>query len=223
MHSELSLNRALLPVTILLFVIVVMFSCQAAFSATPVLRGEIAQTDVPKTDEELTREIMLSFNSHPTGYFIGAQKAAEIDAGLKAYAEKHLIDYRPAAEPVISPDLNPAMAVPDGRNVDQLSGQTTGHLSAIGIKFLPPANIVLEVDPASDLYGQIHEGDVVLSTCGVNPQQSYAERRNFGDAGTLTEVVWLSGRHLHKAMCRRKPISSFIPEFQAGLSCPFGR
>lgn len=86
------------------------------------------------------------------------------------------------------------------------------HISAIGMRFSPDDNTVLEIDPASDLYGIVCAGDTILSIAGTPPAQSVYNLASFGNVDTIVDVeVDTKATGYQLIHCRRKPIERFQP------------
>jgi hypothetical protein len=97
------------------------------------------------------------------------------------------------------------------------------HVSAIGFTRDANTNIVLYIDPASDLYGKVFPGDIVLTIGGEDPEVSLAHLNHFGDINTLIVVVVLRHGTELTFNCHRHPLESFAPNIANGLRaqlCP---
>lgn len=95
------------------------------------------------------------------------------------------------------------------------------HISAIGFRYNWGNQIITYIDKASDLYGQVHIGDVALMVDGQTMQQSEVSLNYFGNANSSVTVVVSRSGKLMVFKCRRKPIESFAPtmasDFRASL------
>lgn len=94
--------------------------------------------------------------------------------------------------------------------------QNQHQLSAVGVYW--ENYIIRFIDPNSDLFGQIHPGDRIISVDGLDPNYARQIRHNFGQEQTLVTVVYLHNSEQIQASCHRHPISSFSPFMQAILS-----
>jgi hypothetical protein len=92
------------------------------------------------------------------------------------------------------------------------------QLSALGVAFKFSSGKVTSVDPGSDVYGQIFEGDRIIAYDGMSPVDSYRSGSNFGSAGSVVQLTFEHGGLVRTLPCRRKPVSEFSPAFQAELN-----
>lgn len=89
--------------------------------------------------------------------------------------------------------------------------------AALGIKWDFLSGRVLQIDPASDVYGIVRPGDYFVSEDGMNPRMAKIKRLNLGAAGTVARLAFQTRQGIIYLNCRRQPIESFQGLFQAGL------
>ena len=98
-----------------------------------------------------------------------------------------------------------------------LNGEAQQQLSCIGLAYEFGTNRVTRVLPGSDLYGTVFPGDRLIAQDGIDPFESWQEGKNFGPAGSITNITF-EGRHGVKTIaCHRKPVSELMPASESSL------
>jgi hypothetical protein len=121
-------------------------------------------------------------------------------------------------EPLVGNVADFASPAPPPPQRSPMMAGAQNQLSALGVAFKFSTGKVTSVDPGSDVFGQIFEGDRILAYDGMNPVDSYRSGSNFGYAGSVVQLTFEHNGQVRTLPCRRKPVTEFSPAFQQELN-----
>lgn len=117
----------------------------------------------------------------------------------------------------------PAQLDNSAESTYQLRTQQTPGMLGFWVSPMQP-HCVTQVEPASDAFGYIFVGDIVLSMDNTDSHQYWSDGRNIGQPGTEVKVIFQHGRQVNVIYVRRKPIELFPEQMRAQLNwASFGR
>lgn len=114
-------------------------------------------------------------------------------------------------------DMNEAFGQLDNRR-SYLNGSAQQQLSCIGICYDAFSGRVIRVLPGSDLYGSVFPGDRLISEDGLGALESWQHGKNFGPAGSLTNITFEGREGVKTIACHRKPVSELMPGYESALN-----
>jgi hypothetical protein len=79
---------------------------------------------------------------------------------------------------------------------------------------------VTQVEPASDAFGYIFVGDIILSMDNIDAHRYWQAGQNIGAPGTTTVVTYRHNGLISTITVRRKPIEDFPEQMRSQLNWP---
>ena len=120
--------------------------------------------------------------------------------------------------PVITDEMNDALRGQLDNRRAYLNGAAQQQLSCVGICYDAFSGRVIRVLPGSDLFGSVFPGDHLIAEDGMGWLESWQTGKNFGPAGSVTNITFEGRDGVKTIACHRKPISELMPGYESALN-----
>lgn len=202
----------------LVALVALLWATQAA-SAAP-LQGQVSETvsDDKSVDNPPAESLFPNLDQGQTDTFNQSARANNLREFVSRFAGNPGVVVITPQIPGNSEALNEALRGQLDDRRGYLRGGAQQQLSCIGICYEAFSGRVIRVLPGSDLYGSVYPGDRLISEDGMGALESWQRGKNFGPAGSLTNITFEGRDGVKTIACHRKPISELMPGFESALN-----
>lgn len=97
-----------------------------------------------------------------------------------------------------------------------LQTQISHTLSAVGICWRTENHQIYYVDPQSDAYNRIFQGDIIISEDGMSPEQFRSQGYFLNDINTPVQIVVIHAGQTLQITTYRRPVAQFSAAWHQG-------
>jgi hypothetical protein len=201
----------------LVALVALLFSAQGAIGAP--LRGQVSESVSSESSAENppADSLFPNVEEAQSDTFNQSARSNNLrDSVVRFGAHRGVVVITPRMPEGV--DMNEALLGQLDSRRSYLNGNAEQQLSCIGICYEAFSGRVIRVLPGSDLYGSVFPGDRLISEDGLGALESWQHGKNFGPAGSLTNITFEGREGVKTIACHRKPVGELMPGYESALN-----